>query len=114
MQRAARESWILSYLRKNAGESVDVLNRAFVEAYVTATGASALLMPFGADKCRQLGRDLSRLSVEGYLSRGRIGLPMMEAGFPKWVWVYSITESGAMRAEMDDAIAQDQDAQRAA
>jgi hypothetical protein len=114
VKRPARESWILGYLKKHAGESVDVLNRAFVDAYATATGAPVILMPFGADKCRQLGQDLSRLSAAGYLSRGRIGLTMAESGFPKWVWVYHLTESGAMKAEMGEAIAQDRAAQRAA
>lgn len=100
-----RESWILQYLAK-AGDlaSVDVLDSAFVDAYAIATGATVQAMAIGANRCPQLGRDLSKIAERGLLTRARVSITGMGAGWPKWVWSYSISESGRMQAEMDEAI----------
>ncbi|WOI47704.1 hypothetical protein [Acidovorax sp. BLS4] len=98
MQAAAeRYSWIEQWLAQQLlGYSVDVLNREFVDAYAEATGAPVQVMPYGADKCRQLGRDLSWMAAQGRLLRCRTGLcGMAGMGFPRWVWTYRL--AGAQR-----------------
>lgn len=74
--------------------SVDVVTRDFVEDYTDATGASYQLMPFGADKCPQLGRDLAKMADAGRLTRCRVGIDGMGGmGFPRWVWSYSLPKT---------------------
>jgi hypothetical protein len=72
------------------GCSVDVLNSDFVTAYIEATGAPFVAQPFGADTCRQLGRDLSSMCKSGVLVRGRVGLVEHYQGMPNWVYVYRL------------------------
>ncbi len=91
MNQPDREKWILDWM-KDSHERVDVLYATFVRHYVKATGAKSILMPFGADKCRQLGADLSRMHKAGILSRHATGLSPGDSsmGFPRWVYVYSL------------------------
>ncbi|APQ14717.1 hypothetical protein BJP27_24405 (plasmid) [Pseudomonas oryzihabitans] len=70
--------------------SVDVLNSDFVTAYIEATGAPFVSQAFGADTCRQLGRDLSSMCKSGVLVRGRVGLVEHYQGMPNWVYVYRL------------------------
>ena len=68
---------------------VDVLNRDFVDAYVSATNAKAVAVPYGADKCPQLGRDMSAMHAAGKLKRHTTGIEGLAGmGFPRWVWSY--------------------------
>ena len=72
---------------------VDVLDSAFVDAYADKTGAQVFIQPFGANTCRQLGRDLSKMYKNGLLERGRIGLGFnWQHGFPKWVYSYHLPD----------------------
>lgn len=88
MRRKDRVDWIVDYVRDNG--PVDVLNRAFVREYLAVTGVSYEVQPYGADKCPQLGADLSFLYRDGRLQRSVVGLHKMESGFPKWIWVYEL------------------------
>ncbi len=88
MHQAERQQVILKLVAKHG--LVDVLNVLFVDAYVEATQAKIVPMPFGANKCKQLGSDLSVMFKCGMLDRSRIGLRAMEPGFPKWVFVYEL------------------------
>lgn len=88
MKPAARHVWILEWIRKNGG--ADVLNTEFVSAYVEATGAPSEVLAFGADRCRQLGRDLSELFQLKRLQRFRVGLTEHYTGMPNWVYVYEL------------------------
>jgi hypothetical protein len=96
MKREQRYNWIENYLlwsslRRKVNESCDVLDREFVEGYVDATGAKVKVMPFGADKCAQLGRDLSAMFRAGRLSRWANGIwGGSSEGFPRWVYSYSL------------------------
>ena len=46
---------------------------------------------YGADKCLQLGRDLSFLARRGVLVRHRASVTGVAGmGFPKWVWSYRL------------------------
>ena len=91
MRLKDRLDWIVKYCVE-VEDRVDVLNRAFVSAYVDATGAACIYQPYGADSCPQLGRDLSKCYARKLLVRGRVGLTAMESGFPKWVYVYRLPE----------------------
>ena len=97
MKPTDRYDWIEKYLRQHgtdsAPASVDVLNRYFVDDYVTATGATALVMPFGANRCVQLGRDLSAMHTLGLLRRYTSGLEGLSGmGFPRWVYSYRLAK----------------------
>ena len=84
--------WIAEYIRdKTRGTGVDVLNSDFVDDYVEAFGLRVHIMMWGANKCPQLGRDLSAMTKCGYLKRSRVGLSgNWQPGFPKWVWGYTL------------------------
>lgn len=91
-----RGRWILNWIKKKNEYGVDVLYKKFVEDYVDATEAQHKIQFFGAPKCPQLGKDLAALYYLGYLSRYATGLSPGDSamGFPKWVYVYKITEKG--------------------
>lgn len=93
----ARRRWILDWLRaekaRGALAAVDVLNQPFSDAYLLVTKALCVPQAFGAHKCPQLGRDLSRMKTEGSLVRRRVGIRGFAGqGFPKWAWVYELAE----------------------
>ncbi|WP_323016431.1 hypothetical protein [Castellaniella sp.] len=92
MKPSERYAWIEEYLHgKLVGESVDVLDKHFFDAYIEATGAKCSIMIYGADKCQQLGRDLSGMHKMGRLTRHATGLEGMAGmGFPRWVYVYRL------------------------
>lgn len=89
-----RYRWILNYMQRGHGRSVDVLYSDFVCDYIEATGAKSVLQIFGAPKCPQLGRDLGAMYQAGILDRYATGLPSGDAamGFPKWVYTYRIRD----------------------
>lgn len=98
MRPTDRYQWILEYLRKwqefygTSSYSVDILNADFVTDYVEATGTKRYsIMPYGADKCSQLGEDLSAMYRKGLLDRSTVGIDGMSGmGFPRWVYSYSL------------------------
>lgn len=99
---SARYQWILKYLENsNAYDHVDVLNQAFSDAYIEAFKPSFKTVYFGANKCRQLGLDLSAMYKAGLLARSRVGLAgstQLEDGWPKWIYCYSLPNIGAVYA----------------
>lgn len=96
MNKQARHEWILGYLRTRQGHytfcrySVDVLDAAFVDAYIDATEVPYDVVLLGANRCRQAGLDLAALCKEGKLERHRAGVsaPTSGGGWPTWVWSY--------------------------
>ena len=76
-----RYSWVAWWMNTYNYGRGDVLDRYLVEEYVEATGAAFAPMPYGADVCRMLGRDLSAMHRLGYLTRARFGLQGMLTGF---------------------------------
>lgn len=99
---STRYQWILSYLEAmGAYDHVDVLNQAFSDAYIEAFKPSFKAVYFGANKCRQLGLDLSIMYKAGLLARCSVGLAasnQLEDGWPKWVYCYSLPNIGASYA----------------
>lgn len=89
---ASRQETLLKLLKQFG--HIDVLNRDAVNAYAEATGAAVKMMPFGADKCPQLGRDLSRMHGAGLVERCATGLTGMAGmGFPRWVYSYHLPKT---------------------
>jgi hypothetical protein len=88
-----RRKWIIKRIAQEPGGVVDVCNNDFVRDYIDATGASYRETMWGAPKCPQLGRDLSRMALRfpKPLKRARTGLwNMAGLGFPRWVWSYRV------------------------
>jgi hypothetical protein len=103
LSKRERHNWLLVYMLDEPGW-LDVLNSYLVDDYQEGTGVSVDVMPYGANKCRQLGVDLAELASLGYLTRsGMAGM-----GFPRWVWSYRLSDQGRMRAELAKADAQTQ------
>lgn len=98
----ARYRWILSYLKGlSSYDHVDVLNQAFSDAYIEAFNPSFVAVYFGANKCRQLGLDLSAMYKAGLLARSCVGLGVsnqLEDAWPKWIYCYSLPNIGAVYA----------------
>jgi predicted metal-dependent phosphotriesterase family hydrolase len=97
MKPADRYAWIADYLSARSTpstpHSVDILDAAFVDAYTVATGAKSIVHFYGADTCKQLGRDLSKMHALGKLTRCRVGISAGYSGMPKWVWSYQAPKS---------------------
>lgn len=106
-----REDWLIDRIQREPGKMVDVCNSDFVDDYVEATGATARTVMWGAKKCPQLGRDLSRMATRwgACLKRSRTSLGDMGTGmgFPRWVWAYRVhpawTDEGFSRLTEKDA-----------
>jgi len=84
-----RHNWLLEKA-KEIGH-VDILNEAFVQAYIDKFHPTYEIRMWGANKCLQLARDLSVMEQSNRMNRTRIGLSKgaWQPGFPKWVWSYS-------------------------
>lgn len=88
-----KRNFILAWFRDNGGHNAraDILNADFVDAYAARTGAPVHLMPFGAHKCPDLSRTLTRMHFERDLERVTVGLPGDSAlGFPRWIYSYRL------------------------
>jgi hypothetical protein len=88
-----RRRWLINWLKAQPeGSWMDVLNAHFVADYIEATEAKFYAMPYGAHKCPQLGRDLTRMHKEGALTRSTTGIQGMAGqGFPRWVYTYKLS-----------------------
>ena len=84
----ARYQWIMQQVEQRG--PLNVLDDKFVDAYIREFSPPYRVKMFGANSCRQLGRDLSAMYRSALLDRSRIGLIGAEPGFPKWVWVYQL------------------------
>lgn len=89
--KAEKIEWILDWIREN-NSPVDILNSKFVDDYVNHFNPTVEILPFGANRCPDLGRVLSWGYKNGYLNRGRISLFCKEVGFPNWVYVYNVNQ----------------------
>ena len=86
-----RQAWLEAWVRLH--KRADVLDDAFVRAYIKATDVPWRETMWGAPKCPTLGRDLAALAAQGRLNRYRVGMSNWQPGFPKWVWSYEIPGS---------------------
>lgn len=84
-----KKLWVYEYLEKN--KVCDILNEAFVDEYIRVFNPkNVIVMPYGANKCKELNTLLDTMYKEHYLSRSIIGISGLGAGFPKWVYVYEL------------------------
>lgn len=111
MKPVDRYDVILDLMSRNYDQA-DVLDRWAVDEYAEKTGAAMDIMPYGANKCPQFGRDLSKMASMVYLTRARTGLTDMRGlGFPAWVWSYRLADAGRDRLELAQLIREEQNAQ---
>jgi hypothetical protein len=96
MKPEERYDWIIAYASRPGSENyrvhMDILNSDFVWDYIEATEAPHKIQFFGAPKCAQLGRDLSKMYEKKMLRRYTCGVGngLSGQGFPKWVYVYKL------------------------
>lgn len=96
--KSDRLEWLLTNF--TPGQTRNILEALFVDAYIEATGAACIPQAFGAHSCPQLGSDLAALKSQGRLNRVAVGLSGHEAGFPKWVYAYQLTKVGEIAREI--------------
>ena len=102
MKPHERMVWLLQWVKKY--RFADVLNSDLVDDYEHATGAKVDVVPWGANKCPQLGRDLAYMAKCGALKRWRNGLSGgWQPGFPTWVWSYEIGNAAYLFEEQVSA-----------
>ena len=89
-----KQEWWINYICKN--KVVDMLNQPFVDAYIKEFNPKHVVMPWGANKCKELSVLLSDLYSQGILKRSTVGIPYSTAGlgFPKWIYCYELTDLG--------------------
>lgn len=91
MRKIDKKRWIMNYIRENTKIFADVCSEEFVQAYIEQCSPKRVIdkgafVPY----VPELGRYLSELYNEGYLSRYAHGLNYSNDGYPKWVYVYTI------------------------
>jgi hypothetical protein len=94
-EQEARFAWIESWMRESRDQNnVDILDSAFIRAYIEAHDAKFSAPFIGAPRCEQLRRDLGTMFRIGRLTRTAQGLPAGDAsmGFPKWIYSYTLKD----------------------
>ncbi|PYE51511.1 hypothetical protein HUB98_05800 [Paenibacillus barcinonensis] len=81
-----KEEWIKDYVEKNG--PVNILDVKFVDAYIDEFNPKHAIQPFGANKCKELGKMLSTLYNDNILNRSRISIHGLGYDYPNWVYVY--------------------------
>jgi hypothetical protein len=84
-----KRAFVIEFLRRN--RHADVLNRPFMLAYIEKFSPKKWTETmYGAPRCPEVGRLLSSMAKGGILKKSATGLSGMEAGFPNWIYVYSL------------------------
>lgn len=93
-KQSIRMEWILQYLKERPRESVNTLDKFFVDDYCIENEVLCMVQMFGSPKCPQLAKDLKKLYDTNKLTRFACGTftGASSMGFPKWVWDYRLKE----------------------
>jgi hypothetical protein len=86
MTAARRQDWICNYLAKTIQTSRQRIGDGPWHDVTRSNFVSTL------DSCNALARDLKTLYDAGVLQRHASGIEQAPAGFPKWVWMYSVAD----------------------
>ena len=70
-------------------DEVNILNEAFVTAYIKEHKAAHSVNMIGIIKCEQVSKDLRRMFRENILQRCTLPFYDMPRGYPKWIYCYS-------------------------
>ena len=97
MDKIHKEEWVLSYIQEN--QIADMTNEIFVDEYIEKFNPKHVVMPWGANRCRELSKLLASLYNQGILKRTPTGITHGPPGAPKWVYVYELTALGLRMAE---------------
>jgi hypothetical protein len=106
---ADRYAWIEDRLRTVPGNSTNILDAPFVDAYIEATGAAWTPCNWSAHRCPQFNLDLAAMFKAGTLRRARTTLGFnWQPGWPTWVYTYELrfVPGAAKRSAVDDTVAQ--------
>ena len=87
-----RYVWLAKYIMEKGYNNVDILDKEFVIEYVAKFNFKFYDVAYGAPKCPQLSKDLSKMAKIGYLKRRKTAITMPLQGMPKWAYVYSINK----------------------
>lgn len=84
-----KEDFIINYIIENG--SVNMLDSAFVDAYIKEFNCNYKSTFIGAKKCPELSKVLGQMYKEFKLSRQSVGISNMVCdGFPKWIYDYDL------------------------
>lgn len=87
-----KEKFVLDYLT-DIDPHIDILNKPFVDIYITKFKPRHKRVNWGADKVPELGRLLSSMYRKGLLKRSCAGInDAVMYGFPRWVYIYYIAK----------------------
>lgn len=82
------EKFITEYLRRN--HTTDRLDKRFHDEYTNRFGGTQHIQPYGSSPNKDAMKWLVKLYRQGSLNRSIIGIPDHEAGFPNWIYVYTL------------------------
>lgn len=82
--------WVVNWMKEN--QLADLMNSKLVDAYEEEFKVKVDVMPFGANRCKDLGKTLSAGYRLGLFKRRIVGLSngAWHVGHPKWVYVYEL------------------------
>jgi hypothetical protein len=87
-------NWIMGYIRENG--PVCATDQPFHEAFHERFGGARKETMWGAEPVTKAMRTLKKMSDDGTLKRGRVGLGgNWQPGFPRWNYVYYIDANPA-------------------
>lgn len=100
LEEAAILDFIAGYLEKHGG--TDALDQDFHDQFTQRFGGRQKDVNWGAATNAKAMRWLKYFYDEGTLDRGRIGLGInWQPGFPKWVYVYTLSNMAKRVREIE-------------
>ena len=88
----SKEQFILSYIKNSPIQSVDILNQYFTDEYINKFKPKKIKYKlWGSHHIPELTRLLTKMYTKNLLNRQIYGLSNMTQGFPKWIYVYTIS-----------------------
>lgn len=87
-----KQKFILEYLKKE--HTANVLDAGFHQKWWDEFRGARHIYAFGSSPCPNAMTWLKKLYDQNILNRGRVGMHGMETGFPKWVYVYTLSVIG--------------------
>lgn len=89
-----KKQWIIEYMQHNKNEFIDIVAENFVNAYINEFNPKIVEWYFyGTPKVPEIGRSLAELYKENKISRYRQYCRIWQDGYPKWFYVYFLTEN---------------------
>jgi len=87
-----QEQWIIEWLKERPFEGIDACDEFFHEAFWQRFGGARAQTHFGAQRVYKAQRLLAQMYRAGKLRRFVSSLEGMGAGWPRWVYVYTLED----------------------